>query len=198
MSSEYVSGDNNHCPEQKNREESASALFQQLGFVFAVVNQSCLPCILNRITSPHAWSLSGCRTSNTDMLHLLLRNGADAAATDARGNTAMHVAAFHGNLDSIEALIDAGASVAAKNHEGLVPVMLAPSPSPTLLALLARGASKNASRGLESFGLDAAVEARRVRLRLSSSVFTAVVPAGHGALAAVGQAPHVRFKAKEG
>eukprot|EP00903_Cladosiphon_okamuranus_P020152 g18501.t1 len=131
-----------------------------------------------------------------DLLHLLVRNGADLSATDARGNTAMHIAAFHGKLESISALIDAGANVASKNDEGCVPMLLAPNLGPDLFALLARGAAKNSARGLPSFGLDVGVEGDRVPLRLSPDTFT-VAPNRHGGLPAV-HAPSVRYKVKGG
>ena len=40
----------------------------------------------------------------------------------------MHVAANHGKLHAIKALIDAGADVTAKNHGGLAPVLVAKDP----------------------------------------------------------------------
>lgn len=129
-------------------------------------------------------------------MNLLLRNGADVAATDARGNTAMHIAASHGKMDSISALIGAGANVGSKNGEGLVPMLYAPKPGPELFSLLARRAAKNAARGLESFGLTAGVKARRIRLRLSPAAFT-MAPTRHGALPA-DHAPSARYKVKEG
>ena len=137
------------------------------------------------------------RARSIDILNLLLRHGASALATDARGNTAMHVAAYHGKLGAVEALIDAGGSVSAKNDEGLVPVLLASDPGhPALWALLVRGAAKNAARGLESFGLGvgAEVEAPRVRLRLSPSAFSPA-PVKHDASAPgpAGRSPCVRY-----
>lgn len=112
----------------------------------------------------------------------------------------MHVASYYGKLGAVEALIDAGAIVAAKNDEGLVPLMLAPNPGAADLALLARGAAKNAARGLESFGLDVGVKARRVRLRLSPDAFSPA-PIGHDVavpVAAGRAAPCLRYKLKEG
>lgn len=101
------------------------------------------------------------RARSVKLLNLLLRNGAKANAADLRGNTAMHVAAYYGKMGAIEALINAGGSVAAKNDEGLVPLMFAPIAfwgCPIFLTFLARGATMNAAKGVETFGVHARVE----------------------------------------
>lgn len=145
-----------------------------------------------------------CRFRCIDTLNLLLRHGVDVTATDLRGNTAMHVAAYHGKLSAIETLVDAGGSVSAKNEEGLVPMLLSPDPDhPALWALLVRGAAKNAARGLPSFGLGvgAGVEAPRVRLQLSPAAFSPAPVARDGLApgpAGGGRAPCVRYSMKEG
>lgn len=44
------------------------------------------------------------------LIKLLLERGADASAADARGTTAMHVAAKFGKLGAVEVFVDAGGS----------------------------------------------------------------------------------------
>lgn len=170
-------------------------LVRELDSACAAFHQCCCTILLIHVTPLTPAHVSYCRATNIDIMNLLLRKGTNFAATDARGSTAMHVAAFHGRIDSIAALVDAGTSVASKNSEGLVPMLLAPSSGPDPFSLFDRSAVKNAARGLESFGLDAGVEAHRVRLRLSPAAFT-VAPTRHCALPA-GHAPSVRYKVKE-
>ena len=49
----------------------------------------------------------------------------DVNVTTSRGNTALHIACFEGNLDATEFLISAGASVTATNHWGQIAFDLA-------------------------------------------------------------------------
>jgi ankyrin repeat protein len=51
-------------------------------------------------------------------LTTLIANGADLAATDDAGETALMVAAHHGHLAAVQALIAAGADVNAKSPQG--------------------------------------------------------------------------------
>eukprot|EP00752_Nemacystus_decipiens_P008505 g7595.t2 len=132
---------------------------------------------------------------------MLLKHGADPMAADSLGNTAMHVAAYHRQVGAVEALVDAGGNVAAKNAWGLVPTLVARDPGhPALLALLARGAANKARRGLPSFGLDARVDSPRVRLRLSPDAFTPVHDAEHdeSVPGPPGHPPCVHYRAKKG
>eukprot|EP00752_Nemacystus_decipiens_P008503 g7594.t1 len=158
-----------------------------------------------RAWGPHCYGYAAldmaAEKGDIGILNMLLKHGADPMAADSLGNTAMHVAAYHGQLGAVETLVDAGGNVAAKNAWGLVPTLVARDPGhPALLALLARGAMKNSRRGLPSFGLDARVEAPRVRLRLSPDAFTPVNDTRHdeSVPGPAGHPPNVRYRAKEG
>jgi ankyrin repeat protein len=66
-----------------------------------------------------------------DAIALLVKNGADPNATGTdlislkTGTTALHVAAAHGRLENVRALVSAGAIVNGKNAEGRTPKDLA-------------------------------------------------------------------------
>ncbi|WEW57566.1 hypothetical protein PRK78_003033 [Emydomyces testavorans] len=58
---------------------------------------------------------------DTRTLATLLSYGADMAAMDAEGNTALHYASAWGNLKAFRLLVQWGAPPLAKNHAGCVP-----------------------------------------------------------------------------
>lgn len=66
-----------------------------------------------------------CISGNGQQVGFLIRQGADVKAKDDNGFTALHFAAAHGHLDSIDPLVNAGADVNAVNKEGLTPLMQA-------------------------------------------------------------------------
>jgi ankyrin repeat protein len=57
----------------------------------------------------------------------LLQEGADVNVAQADGSTALHWAAYHGDVDLAQRLLKAGANVAAANREGSTPMWLATS-----------------------------------------------------------------------
>jgi ankyrin repeat protein len=62
---------------------------------------------------------------NTDIVKLLLDNGARIANTDVTGSTALHWAAERGNADVVRQLVAARAPVDTDNKRGATPLMLA-------------------------------------------------------------------------
>ena len=58
-------------------------------------------------------------------LSLLIDQVSDVNAAEADGTTALHWATHNGNLDMIQALLDAGADVNTKNRYDVAPLSLA-------------------------------------------------------------------------
>ena len=58
-------------------------------------------------------------SGHSGCVRLLLAWGADTAAADSEGNTALHRAAEWGKLDCAQLLLDGGADRAARNRDGL-------------------------------------------------------------------------------
>jgi ankyrin repeat protein len=100
---------------------------------------------------------SGCDTC----VHLLLEHGADAKVRTNAGFTALHSAAFKGDLAMVKALLAAGAPVNVADDRGLTPlIMVANSRSkdPAVARLLLEhGADREAKDG---FGRAAGVWAQ--------------------------------------
>ncbi|MDD5326918.1 MAG: ankyrin repeat domain-containing protein [Phycisphaerae bacterium] len=63
----------------------------------------------------------------TDIVSLLLANGADVNAKNLHGQTPLHMASYHGYLDMTELLIAKGADVNAKDNSGTTPLSIAAS-----------------------------------------------------------------------
>ncbi|MDQ6808327.1 MAG: ankyrin repeat domain-containing protein [Verrucomicrobiota bacterium] len=55
----------------------------------------------------------------------LRENPAAAKTTDAKGNTALHMAALHGRAEAVHLLLRAGVSTDSTNAEGMTPLMMA-------------------------------------------------------------------------
>ena len=66
---------------------------------------------------------------NTEGVRILLDLGFDIESQSthpgSRGNTALHLAVWRERLDTVKLLISRGASLTAKNPDGLTPLMLA-------------------------------------------------------------------------
>jgi hypothetical protein len=82
---------------------------------------------------------------STAVMRKLLARGADPAARDADGDSAVHWAAARGRADAIELLLSTGADLAAPNGGGKSPLALAidcnrPEAHRTVALLLERGA----------------------------------------------------------
>jgi ankyrin repeat protein len=75
----------------------------------------------------------------------LVQDGADVKAVQADGATALHWAAYYGDVSLASLLLDAGADVAAANRNGSTPLWLAAGQgdAPMIEALLENGADAN-------------------------------------------------------
>jgi cytohesin len=82
---------------------------------------------------------------DTAEVRRLVQSGADVKAAQADGATALHWAAYHGNVEMAEILLKAGADVAAANRNGSTPMWLAASrgDAAVVKALLDNGADAN-------------------------------------------------------
>ena len=82
---------------------------------------------------------------NTAEVRRLVQSGADVKAAQADGATALHWAAYHGDVSSALLLLEAGADVKTANRNGSTPLWLASSQgdAPMIEALLKGGADAN-------------------------------------------------------
>eukprot|EP00753_Platysulcus_tardus_P010289 PLAT2543.9.p1 GENE.PLAT2543.9~~PLAT2543.9.p1 ORF type:complete len:881 (+),score=272.04 PLAT2543.9:57-2645(+) len=62
---------------------------------------------------------------HVEVAKLLIDSGADVAATNTRGETALHLASVSGHVEAVELLIDSGADVAACNMYGVTALQMA-------------------------------------------------------------------------
>jgi ankyrin repeat protein len=92
--------------------------------------------------------MSAARVECEGCVRLLLEHGADAKAKTDAGLTALHYAAFKGNLAMVRLLLEAGAPVNVADDRGLTPLMMAAnskSEDPDVVRLLLdRGAGTQA------------------------------------------------------
>lgn len=64
--------------------------------------------------------------NQTDTISLLLANGADTKLTNSDGNTVLHYAAMYGDVNTVNALLEADSSLASvENNEGITPIYYA-------------------------------------------------------------------------
>ena len=82
----------------------------------------------------------------------LVQSGADVKAAQADGATALHWAAYHGDVALAELLLKAGADVAAANRMGSTPMWLAASQGDgkMVAALLNNGANAQGCRAAKT------------------------------------------------
>lgn len=63
--------------------------------------------------------------NRTDVIRLLLQNGADVHKPNRFGNTPVHLAAIRNSIDAIAVLLEHGASINITNYRGEKPVDIA-------------------------------------------------------------------------
>jgi len=96
----------------------------------------------------------------TEMVELLLANGADANAADGLKNTALTRAAVYGHTKIVKALLTHGAQVNARGRGGFTALMLAAQYgyANTVKVLLAKGAQVNVKSDLGDTALSRAAD----------------------------------------
>jgi len=75
--------------------------------------------------------------------------GADLSARDGRGDTALHVAAYRGDTDAVEILLERGAKPDPLNEDGATPLLYGAGNEEIVRALLGHGANPNLASKLE-------------------------------------------------
>lgn len=68
------------------------------------------------------WLFDRARAGEAERLAAYIEAGMPVNLTDARGNTLLMLAAYHGHADAVQVLIDHGATVDAMNDRGQTPL----------------------------------------------------------------------------
>jgi ankyrin repeat protein len=91
---------------------------------------------------------------STKVVELLLKSGADVDVTNAYGQTPLHAACSHGNIDTVQALLGSGALVSVTDMYRNTPLHVASKHGHTdvVQAFLASGARVNC-RGVSPLAL---------------------------------------------
>jgi ankyrin repeat protein len=88
--------------------------------------------------------IDAARNGDRAALRALIQKKADVNQADLDGATALHWAAYHDDLESVELLVSAGANVNAANDLGATPLWIASTNAvPVAKRLLAAGANPN-------------------------------------------------------
>lgn len=111
--------------------------------------------------------LAFAKSGNTNELSTFLDLNPDLvkSTTDDEGNTALHFAASGGHVECVEALLQAGAEIEARNNEGSSPLCVScslPDGGVTAQALLDHGADVNSSPANEQMPISEACRHARL------------------------------------
>jgi ankyrin repeat protein len=86
---------------------------------------------------------------DTARWHALIATGADLTAKDPLGDTALHIAAYLGDEEAVDALLAAGAKVDPLNRDGATPLIYGSGNQHIVRSLLAHGANPNLASKLQ-------------------------------------------------
>ena len=118
----------------------------------------CLVATATMVVASHAWAQSdsldmrvidAVRAEDLSQVRSLLQQGADVQSSQADGTTALHWAAYRGDIDATRLLIQSGALVEATSRYGITPLVLACTKgAPAVIeVLLEAGADPNTVSG---------------------------------------------------
>ncbi|PSN53791.1 hypothetical protein C0J52_06217 [Blattella germanica] len=111
----------------------------------------CMKCLLDYVKDVNCRNNAGetplfsAAMSSADVLELLLKHGADLAACDRRGDTAVHCAASFNGVEQLKVLLNNGVNVNSRSAKGVTPLMEAARNGhfQTLELLIKQGADIN-------------------------------------------------------
>src|SRR5688572_21370558 len=87
--------------------------------------ETAAPAAPSATTAPSAPIANAAEKADWPRVRALLADGAGANGVQADGATALHWAAYHDNVNTVNLLLAAGASATAENRYGVTPLSLA-------------------------------------------------------------------------
>lgn len=105
--------------------------------------------------------MRACERGCADAVAVMLDHEAEHSRANARGDTPLHVAAEHGHLGCVNALLGAGADLTARNHDGKTPIAMTRHP-PTRAAISAE-ASRRRNGGTSTAGTSGPLDGPAMR-----------------------------------
>ena len=105
--------------------------------------------------------MRACERGCADAVAVMLDHGAEHSRANARGDTPLHVAAEHGHLGCVNALLGAGADLTARNHDGKTPIAMTRHP-PTRAAISAE-ATRRRNGGTSTAGTSGPLDGPAMR-----------------------------------
>ncbi len=148
-----------YFPDSYSGHESAWNMAAQRG------GTECIKVMLKHLSGPDAILTrrgerplhSAAQYGKTEILKLLLDQGANIEVGDELGNTALHAAAEFGQLGAVKFLLDRGAQIEAEGKYGNTALHNAVRHPAVVVELLKRGATINAKNSGELTPMDSAV-----------------------------------------